>query len=211
MESGCGTFDVSCQCIGLDWDSSSGDDGTHQVSKPRGQCQSALWIPSSPAPSPPLDRSCTPTTPLSQCVCRQASSRLRRPTPTTVWQGSVQLTVQCDSALTRSSLAIERTTAIGSTLGTSDNISRRAGATHRRGQTFADSDSNFRTIISRAVMAASTIRISFTYLGRVTSVINRIPLAIVLALYFWCNFCRAKKPVASPVQYWLGMSHNSPA
>ena len=36
------------KCIGLDCDSSSGDHGTYQVSKPNGQCQSTPWVPSSP-------------------------------------------------------------------------------------------------------------------------------------------------------------------
>ena len=95
------------KCIGLDWDSSSGDDGTYQVS----------------SPPPPPDRSCTPTT---TSVCLPPG---RRPTPTTAWQGSVQLILHCDSALTRSSLAVERSTAIGSTLGASNNPPRRADMT----------------------------------------------------------------------------------
>ena len=51
------------KCTSLDWDSSSGDDGTYQVTKSQGQWQSTPWVSSSPAPPPPPVRSSTPTTP----------------------------------------------------------------------------------------------------------------------------------------------------
>ena len=50
---------------------------------------------------------------------------------------------------------------------------------------------NFETLVSHIVMAASTSRISFTGLGPVTSVINRIALAMVFGLYFRYSFCHA--------------------
>ena len=71
---GCGT-----KCIGLDWDSSSGDDGTYHVTKLHDQWQPTPWVPhdhrlsssppavsgkstSSTMPPPPLDRCSTPPT-----------------------------------------------------------------------------------------------------------------------------------------------------
>ena len=51
------------RCMCLDWDSSSGEDGTHQISKPNSQCQSTLGCRAFPPPPPPPDRS-VPTTPV---------------------------------------------------------------------------------------------------------------------------------------------------
>ena len=53
------------KCVGLDWDSSSGDDGMYQVSKSNSQCQSTPWVPSSPPPPLPPDRSAPLTAPVS--------------------------------------------------------------------------------------------------------------------------------------------------
>ena len=100
---------------GLDWDSSSGEDGTHQISKPNSQCQSTLGCRAFPPPPPPPDRS-VPTTPGCEPAAK-AFSRLQHLTQTATWLGSAQLIVLCGSALTTPSLAVGRMTVFGLMLG----------------------------------------------------------------------------------------------
>ena len=49
------------KCGGLEWDSSSGDDGTYQAARRRSVHP---WVSNTPALPPPPDRSCTPTPPV---------------------------------------------------------------------------------------------------------------------------------------------------
>ena len=51
------------ECVALDWDSSSNQDGPNQPGQLQGAMQSSPWDSSIPAPLPPPNRSCTPTTP----------------------------------------------------------------------------------------------------------------------------------------------------
>ena len=103
-------------------------DGPYQPGQPQGQSQSSPWVSSSPAPQPPPDRSCTPTTPP---VCLPHG--IKSPVACDADDGLVaskQWTARCVYGWTKSVPSTERMTAIGKTLGASSSPQRRAGMTH---------------------------------------------------------------------------------
>ena len=132
---------TTAQCIGLDWESSSNEEGPYQPAQPNGQGQSIPCVPHNhlqPAGSQPAMQcrhhhwTAVPRLRLHQFVFRPVSSRTRRLRLTTVWQGSEQWTAQCDSALTTSSLATENTTVTGLTPGALNSPPRRTGKIRSR-------------------------------------------------------------------------------
>ena len=163
-----GIVEPPVKCTGLNWGSSSNEDGPQQPGQPQEQCQSSPRVSSSVARPPPPDRSFTPRRRL--CACRLASNRLLRLSQMTASRDSRQWTALSAYEWANSSPSTKRTSAPGSTLGASNSPLCRAGMTHSW-RTFARNANRHLTTLFRSHIVIRHLRYALIRKarGRLTS------------------------------------------